>query len=80
MLVRTGDPHCTCNLVFFLKIFFLFSVHVFIGLHPLRSASADDVHTVSGVLKKLLNELNEPLLLDREQLARGQGKINELRD
>ncbi|KAJ7384109.1 Rho-type gtpase-activating protein, partial [Desmophyllum pertusum] len=36
---------------------------------PLKSASADDIHTVCGTLKKMLNELSEPLLPNGEQLA-----------
>ncbi len=51
-------------------------------MHPLASASANDVHTVCGVLKRLLNELSEPLLPDGEQLARDltrdQGKANKM--
>ncbi|XP_078377677.1 rho GTPase-activating protein 22-like isoform X2 [Oculina patagonica] len=51
------------------------------GVHPLKNASANDVHTVCGVLKRLLNELSEPLLPDGEQLARDltrdQGVMNE---
>lgn len=52
---------------------FLYSIT---GAHPLKSASANDVHTVCGVLKRLLNELSEPLLPDGEKLARDQGMVN----
>ena len=55
---------------------------IFTGLHPLKSASADDIHTVCGVLKKMLNELSEPLLPNGEKLAhdltRDQGTVNEM--